>query len=76
MSKLSAEEARAYIERYEIVREYEIEELRAMSAEQKIRQLEVLYRAIDELGWHERLKAEARKEEVWATWAKIREVMG
>lgn len=76
MPKITPEEARAYVERYELLREHEIEELRAMSAEEKIRQLEVLYRAIDELGWHERLKAEARKEEVWATWAKIREVMG
>ena len=76
MPKLTPEEARAYVARYEIVREYEIEELRAMTAEEKIRQLEVLYRAIDELGWHERLKAEAKKEEVWATWAKIREVLG
>lgn len=76
MPKITPEEARAYVARYEIVRQHEIEELRAMTADEKIRQLEVLYRAIDELGWHARLKAEAKKEEVWATWARIREVMG
>jgi len=74
MNEQAAAEIRAWKKRWELVNQREIEELRAMSPEAKLRQLDALMRSVDQMGWREKL--EEGVEEVRERWNKLRRIYG
>ena len=59
-------EGRAYLARWKLVNEAEIEELRSTPPEEKLRQLAALMASVEALGWSEPLQAgEAEVRERW-----------
>ena len=74
MNEQAVAEIRAWKKRWELVNQREIEELRAMSPEAKLRQLEALMRSVDQMGWREQL--EEGVEEVRERWNKLRRIYG
>jgi len=74
MNEQTAAEIRAWKKRWELVNQREIEELRAMSPEVKLRQLDALMRSVDQMGWREEL--EQGVEEVRERWNKLRRIYG
>jgi hypothetical protein len=63
---MTKEELLAYIEGHEAASALEIQELRAMSIEEKFRQTAALMDAAREMGWIEALSAEdAGARELW-----------
>lgn len=71
---MTKDEAKAYIERYELVNAATAEEARRMSFEEKLRLTAVLYWAARDLGWQEKLRE--GEEEVWERWQMLRERLG
>ncbi|HEY6330296.1 MAG TPA: hypothetical protein VI756_13235 [Blastocatellia bacterium] len=71
---MTKEEAKAYIERYELVNEVTAEEARRMSFEEKLRLTATLYWAAKRLGWQEKLRE--GEEEVRDRWQVLREKLG
>lgn len=69
--ELTPEQARAYVRRWELVNEREREELRAMTIDEKLRQVAMLMASAKALGWDERLDAE--DAEVRERWRLLRE---
>ena len=72
-NRLTPEQARAYAQRWELVNDREGEELRAMTHEQKLRQLAALMASAKALGWDEALDAE--DAEVRERWQRLREIL-
>jgi hypothetical protein len=70
-SRITAEEARAWRERWRLVNEAEIEELRATPVEQKFRQLAVLMASADL--FPRTPVDEAEDEAVREVWMRLRE---
>ncbi len=63
---LTREEALAFQARWRAVNERQREELRLMTAEQKMRQLDVLFQFADSMGWRPALAEEDwREHELW-----------
>lgn len=65
------EQTRAYLRRWERVNEREREELRAMTIDEKLRQVAVLMASAKVLGWDQQLDAE--DAEVRERWRLLRE---
>ncbi len=74
MGGMDRAEALAWKERWRLVREKEIEELSAMTIEERLRQLDTMFLFARELGWDEALAAE--EEEVRERWIRIRRLCG
>lgn len=72
--RITRAEARAYRARWQAVNAAERSELRAASAEDKLRQLAALMASVEQMGWSEALAAEeavARER-----WARLRRAYG
>lgn len=69
-----AAQIRAWAERWKLVNQAAIEELRATPLEVKIRQLAVLMDSVEELSWREALRE--GEEQVRARWIRLRRVAG
>jgi hypothetical protein len=67
-------QALAWKERWRLVREKEIEEQRAMTIEERLRQLDAMFVLAHELGWDEALAAE--EEEVRERWGRLHRLCG
>jgi hypothetical protein len=67
------EDAAAWRARWDAVRRFEREELRAMSVEEKWRQFGALFAAAHELGMAEALEEEERTSR--ERWARLREAL-
>jgi hypothetical protein len=63
--RITREEARAFRRRWEAINAAEREELRAMSMEDKLRQLAALMASRDLFDWTEDMKSEAEVRERW-----------
>jgi len=59
----------AWRDRWRLVHDKEIEELRAMTIEERLRQLDTMFVLARELGWDEALAAE--EEEVRERWSRL-----
>ena len=57
-----------------MVRESEIEELRAASPERKLQQVAALMFSVDAMGWRESLAEDDLR--VWGLWQKLRQRLG
>jgi len=63
---LTREEALAFQARWRIVNERQREELRQMTVEQKMRQMDTLVRSVDVMGWRTALAEDDwREHELW-----------
>jgi hypothetical protein len=64
--QVTKEEQLAWKDRWDLVNEFEIEELRRMSPDDKLRDLAILMAMVRECGWEESLAAEkAAGRENW-----------
>jgi hypothetical protein len=72
--RMTREEARAYVARWKLVNQAEIEELRATPTVVKLRQLAALMASVDELGLREALSE--GEAEVRERWRRLREAYG
>jgi hypothetical protein len=63
-------EAKAFARRWQRINEAEIEELRAATLEQKLRQLAALMASVDAMGWREALSDGV--QEVRDRWRRLR----
>ena len=72
--KLTAAEARAYLDRWRAVNEAEIAELRATPLENKLEQLAAMMASARAFGWQTHTDAETRA--VRARWQKLRRELG
>ncbi|MCC2669526.1 MAG: hypothetical protein K0Q72_1997 [Armatimonadetes bacterium] len=73
MSRMTAEEVRAWKDRWKLVNQREIEELRNTPVEKKFRQLVQLHEAGKRNGWLERSDEDLREiERVRAIWIKLK----
>ncbi len=68
--RMTRESMRAWMENWRAVNAREAEELRAMTLDEKFRQLEALMASVDAFGWREQL--EEGVEEVRERWCRIR----
>ena len=73
MARISPKEARAYLSRWALVREVEVEELRRTSIETKLRQLEALFASSAVFGADPDLSVEDRRVE--DRWARVRRAL-
>lgn len=64
-------ELQAWRERWKLVNEFEVHELRATSVATKFHQLAALMASVDSFGWREDLASETDK--VRARWSRLRE---
>lgn len=71
--RITADEARAFRDRWRLVNEREIAEMRATPPAEKFRQLANLVESAKALGW---TRDEAAETEVWERWALLRERLG
>ena len=69
---MAREQAHAYQRRWARVAEQEKAELRAMSPDDKFRQVCALHASIKPMGWDEALSAEADVERVREVWKRLR----
>lgn len=67
-------QALAWKERWRLVRQRQIEEQRAMTIEERLRQLDAMFVLAHELGWDESLAAE--EEGVRERWSRLRRLCG
>ncbi len=67
-------EGEEYLERYRLMNELEVEELRATPPETSLQQLESMYASIDFFGWREALKE--GEAELRDKWIRIKERYG
>ena len=67
-------QALAWKERWRLVHEKEIEELRRMTIEERLRQLDTMFVLANELGWDAALAAE--EEEVRQRWSSLYRLAG
>jgi hypothetical protein len=74
MGGMDRAQALAWKERWRLVREREIDELRAMTIEERLRQLDTMFVLARELGWDEALAAE--EEEVRERWNRLYRLSG
>ena len=74
MGRMDRATVLAWKERWRLVNEKEIEELRGMTVEERLRQLDAMFRLAHELGWDEALAAE--EEEVRERWARLHRLCG
>lgn len=63
-------EAAAFKERWRLVNERQLQELREMSIEEKFKQLAALMASVDAMGWSESLKE--GEEEVRERWMRLK----
>jgi hypothetical protein len=70
MKHINPEELQAYVQRWKTVNEREIEELRAMTEEEKFLQLNSMYNFAKAMGILP--KDSENEEEVWARWNTLR----
>lgn len=68
--KLTKDDADAFIKRWELVNEAEIEELRRTPLSKKIQQLSSLMLSVKELNWHKALSE--GESEVRGRWNRLR----
>lgn len=68
---MTKEEAAAFKERWRLVNERELEELKATSTEEKFKQLVALMASVDAVGLDDALKEE--EQAVRVRWMKLRE---
>ncbi len=68
--KLDKEKVRAWKKNWEAINALEAEELRAMTPDEKLRQLAALMESVDAMGWRDEL--EEGVEEVRERWHRIR----
>lgn len=68
--RMTRESVRKWKENWRAVNAREVEELRAMTPDEKFRQLESLMASVDAFGWREQL--EEGVEEVRERWHRIR----
>jgi hypothetical protein len=73
MPKMTTEEAQAYFERWRLVRDVEVADLRRTSIDTKLRQLAALVAARDVFG--QEAEREAQVRAVRARWALIRQAL-
>jgi len=73
MNSITPEQARAYLNRWELVRQAEIKELRAASFETKLRQLDVLMASRSLFGNDRNRETQVR--EIRNRWAQIRQAL-
>lgn len=73
MPKVTAEEARAYLARWELLRDVEVTELRRTSMETKLTQLAALVAARDLFGPEPDREAQIR--DVRERWARLRRAL-
>ncbi|HKV42817.1 MAG TPA: hypothetical protein VJX67_26700 [Blastocatellia bacterium] len=71
---MTRDEARAYVDRYNLVNKVTAEESRRMSPAEKLRLTAIMYWAAKDLGWQEKLRE--GEEEVWERWQVLRERLG
>ena len=71
---MTKEEARQFKENWAIVNQLIIEEERRKTPEERLRDLAILYRAGEVIGWHQRPADD--EEVVRARWQKLREKCG
>jgi hypothetical protein len=69
--RISPEEARAFVKRWEAVNEYELRELRSTPIELKLRQLSAMMTLARRLGWNDVLAAE--EETARRRWQQLRQ---
>jgi hypothetical protein len=69
-SKLTREELRAYLSRWQKVNARELKELRDSSMTQKIAQLNALILSVNQMGWIESLEEEEAK--IQNRWNRLR----
>lgn len=74
MDEVSSAEARAYLERWKLLREIEVAALRSTSMDTKLRQLTALMQARDAFPADPRRQDEVRS--VRERWARIKQAMG
>ncbi len=72
--RLTPEQARSFVDRWRLVNEAEIAELRATPIEDRFRQLAVLIASVEELGWAQALEAET--EITRERWQRLRRAYG
>ena len=71
MNSITPEEAREYLDRWKLVRQEEVRELRAASFETKLRQLDVLMASRSLFGNDRNREMQVR--EIQNRWARIRQ---
>lgn len=71
---MDRDQALAWKERWRLVRERDIEELKAMSIEDRLRQLDTMFVLANVLGWDEALTRE--EEEVRERWSRLYRLFG
>ena len=69
MEPMDRQQALAWKDRWKLVREKEIEELKAMTIEERLRQLDTMFALARELGWDKQLAAE--EEEARERWSRL-----
>jgi hypothetical protein len=74
MAGITPDEARAYLARWQLLRDVEAAELRSTSMETKLRQLAALMASREVFGPESDREAELR--EVRERWARLRQVLG
>ena len=74
MSKMTPEEARAYLTRWRLLRDVEAAELRRTSMDTKLQQLAALMAARDVFGPEPNREAQMR--DVRQRWARLRQALG
>lgn len=67
---MTKEEALQFKERWKRVNQATIEEARNTSVEERLRQLDLLYQAVQSFGWGERMRI--GEEEVRARWVRLK----
>jgi len=73
MNSITPEEAREYLDRWKLVRQEEVRELRAASFETKLRQLDVLMASRSLFGNDRNREMQVR--EIQNRWARIRQAL-
>lgn len=67
---MTKEEALQFKERWKRVNRITTDEARRTSVEERLRQLEVLFRSVRSFGWEERMQS--GEDEVRARWVKLK----
>ncbi len=70
---MTKEEAIAYRTRWQALNAHEIEELRAMSPAERLRQAAALMASVDAFGWRDQLAS--GEDEVRARWMRLRRLL-
>lgn len=74
MSRLSSEQAKAYLQRWSITAAHELDELRRTPLDQKLRQLEAL--TASRSLFDQQVADPRERQELCARWARIRDSLG